>query len=124
MSDTAIVSVIDDDESVRVALDGLLRSHGYHVKTYPSAVDFLSSAGFENTACLLSDIQMPGMTGIQLCDELHGRGIEIPLIFITGLPAVPPLARPGFCGPVAVFPKPFDCGELMACIKSLTQGLV
>jgi FixJ family two-component response regulator len=124
MSDTAIVSVIDDDESVRVALDGLLRSHGYRVKTYPSAVDFLSSAGFENTACLLSDIQMPGMTGIQLCDELCARGIEIPLIFITGLPAVPPLARPGLCGPVAVFPKPFDCGELMACIESVMQRLV
>ncbi|MFW9265908.1 response regulator transcription factor [Pseudomonas sp. NR3] len=122
MSDTAIISIIDDDESVRVALDGLLRSHGYRVKTYPSALDFLSSAGYVNTACLLSDIQMPGMTGIQLCDELRARGIEIPLIFITGLPAVPPRTRSGGMSPVAVFPKPFDCGELIACIESVMGG--
>ncbi|WP_434603341.1 response regulator transcription factor [Pseudomonas sp. R1-7] len=123
MSDTAIISVIDDDESVRVALDGLLRSHGYRVRTYASAIDFLSSAGFENSACLLSDIQMPGMTGTQLSDELCLRGIEIPLIFITGLPAVPPRARPGGMGPVAVFPKPFNCAELIACIESVLGRL-
>jgi len=121
MSDSAIISVIDDDESVRVALDGLLRSHGYRVRTYASAVAFLSSAGFENTACVLSDIQMPGMTGIQLCDELYARGIDIPLVFITGLPVVPALAIPGGCGPVAVFPKPFRCGALVACIESILE---
>ncbi|MBC3362845.1 response regulator [Pseudomonas sp. SWRI154] len=119
MSDTAIVSVIDDDESVRVALDGLLRSHGYSVRTYASAIDFLSSAELENTACLLSDIQMPGMTGVQLLDELRARGVDIPLIFITGLPAVPPRARPGAGGSVAVFAKPFRCAELVACIESI-----
>jgi FixJ family two-component response regulator len=116
MSDTAIISVIDDDESVRVALDGLLRSHGYRVRTYASAVAFLSSAGFENTACVLSDIQ--------LCDELYARGIDIPLVFITGLPVVPALAIPGGCGPVAVFPKPFRCGELVACIESILERSV
>lgn len=119
MSDTAIVSVVDDDESVRVALKGLLRSHGYRVRTYASAIEFLSSAGFEDTACLLSDIQMPGMTGVQLSDELSLRGIDIPLIFITGLPAVPARAMPGVTSPLAVFPKPFDCAELIACIESV-----
>nr|BFE97323.1 hypothetical protein GCM10020185_78590 [Pseudomonas brassicacearum subsp. brassicacearum] len=87
MSHTAIISIIDDDESVRVALDGLLRSHGHHVKTYASAIDFLASPGSENTACLISDIQMPGMTGIQMYDELSARGIHIPVIFL--LPATP-----------------------------------
>ncbi|MCP1455957.1 MULTISPECIES: response regulator transcription factor [Pseudomonas] len=119
MSHTAIISIIDDDESVRVALDGLLRSHGHRVKTYASAIDFLASPGFENTACLISDIQMPGMTGLQMYDELSARGIHIPAIFITGHPSAPPRTRAYAVEPVAFFPKPFNCAELIACLESV-----
>ncbi|MDP9780238.1 response regulator transcription factor [Pseudomonas fluorescens] len=119
MSNTAIISIIDDDESVRIALDGLLRSHGYRVRTYPGALDFLSSCELENTTCLISDIQMPGMTGIQMCDRLSTLGIHIPIIFITGYPGVPPRVSAGTPQPVAFFPKPFDCAELIACIESV-----
>lgn len=119
MSSTAIISIIDDDESVRIALDGLLRSHGYRVKTYASALDFLSSCELENTACLISDIQMPGMTGIQMYDRLSTLGIHPPIIFITGYPGVPPRVSAGTPEPVAFFPKPFDCAELIACIESV-----
>ncbi|MCQ6256544.1 response regulator transcription factor [Pseudomonas sp. Q11] len=119
MSNTATISIIDDDESVRIALDGLLRSHGYRVRTYAGALDFLSSCELENTACLISDIQMPGMTGIQMYDRLSTLGIDIPIIFITGYPGVPPRVSAGVPEPVAFFPKPFDCAELIACIESV-----
>lgn len=119
MSNTAIISIIDDDESVRIALDGLLRSHGYQVKTYASALDFLSFGELESTACLISDIQMPGMTGIQMYDRLATLGILIPIIFITGYPGVPPRVSVAAPKPVAFFPKPFDCAELIACIESV-----
>lgn len=119
MSNTAIISIVDDDESVRIALDGLLRSHGYRVKTYAGALEFLSSPELENTACLISDIQMPGMTGIQMYDRLAFLGLYIPTIFITGYPGVPPRVSAVAPEPVAFFPKPFDCAELIACVESV-----
>lgn len=119
MSNTATISIIDDDESVRIALDGLLRSQGYRVKTYAGALDFLSSCELENTACLISDIQMPGMNGIQMYDRLSALGIHIPTIFITGYPGMSPRISAGAPEPVAFFPKPFDCAELIACIESV-----
>ncbi|NUT84070.1 response regulator transcription factor [Pseudomonas brassicacearum] len=122
MSNTAIISIIDDDESVRIALDGLLRAHGYRVRTYASAMDFLSSCELQNTACLISDIQMPGMTGIQMYDRLSTQGVHIPIIFITGYPGVPPRVSAATPEPVAFFPKPFDCAELIACIESVMAG--
>ncbi|MDO7900061.1 response regulator transcription factor [Pseudomonas citrulli] len=124
MPDTAIISVIDDDESVRVALDGLLRSHGYSVRTYANAQAFLASDPLDDTACLISDIQMPGMTGIQMYDLLCAQGVLIPIIFITGYQGPAPRVSTGSPAPVAFFPKPFHCGELIACIESvLGSGL-
>ncbi|AOE60835.1 response regulator [Pseudomonas corrugata] len=119
MSNTAIISVVDDDESVRIALDGLLRSSGYTVRTYANASDFLSSSGPEQTACLISDITMPGMSGIQMYNELAAQGIHIPVIFITGHLAPMPPVRAGAAEPVAFFPKPFRCAELIASIESV-----
>jgi len=121
MSNTAIISVVDDDESVRSALDGLLRSSGYTVQTYPSALDFLSSKGPEQTACLISDIRMPGMSGIQLCNELAARNLRIPVIIISGHPGPLPKVKAGVAEPIAHFPKPFGCAELIACIESVLK---
>ncbi|MCU0070036.1 response regulator [Pseudomonas koreensis] len=116
MSSTAVITIVDDDESVRTALDGLLRSSGYTVRTYASAEAFLASDGPDVASCLISDIQMPGMSGIQLHKILLETGTKIPTIFITGNPniALLPEAR---CLPV--FPKPFHCGELLKCIERL-----
>ncbi|MDB6442432.1 MULTISPECIES: response regulator transcription factor [Pseudomonas] len=124
MSNTAIISVVDDDESVRKALDGLLRSSGYTVHTYASALEFLSGGGPEQTDCLLSDIRMPGMSGIELCNELAARNIRIPVIIISGHPGPPPRVKPGVAEPVALFPKPFGCVELIACIESVLKHTV
>ena len=62
---------------------------------------------------------MPGMTGIQMYDRLSTLGIHVPIIFITGYPGVPPRVSAGVPEPVAFFPKPFDCAELIACIESV-----
>lgn len=119
MSNTAVISIVDDDESVRTALDGLLRSNGYTVHTYANAEQFLASAGPRITACLISDIQMPGWSGIRMYDALVEMGMYIPVIFITGNPGVPPRLSANALAPVAFFPKPFHCGELIACIEAI-----
>jgi FixJ family two-component response regulator len=119
MSCTSIVSVVDDDESVRTALDSLLRSHGYTVRVYANAEAFLSSTGPQDTGCLISDIQMPGLSGIQMYDELSARGIRVPVIFITGYQGAPPRVSANTPVPVAYFPKPFPCAALMACVEDI-----
>lgn len=119
MSSTAVISIVDDDESVRLALDSLLRSNGFTVNTYTSAEDFLSSTGPQHTSCLISDIQMPGLSGIQMYEALSLNGTHIPVIFITGLPGAPPPISDYAAEPVAFFPKPFPCGQLIACISAV-----
>lgn len=119
MSSTAIVSIVDDDESVRYALDSLLRSNGFTVNTYSSAEDFMASAGPQQTSCLISDIQMPGLSGIQMYETLSRNGTHIPVIFITGLPGTPPPISDYAAEPVAFFPKPFPCGQLIACVTDI-----
>jgi FixJ family two-component response regulator len=78
-----LVSVVDDDESVRESLPDLLRALGYSVRTFPSAEEFLASDCVGETRCLILDIAMPRMTGPDLQQELMIRGEEIPIIFIT-----------------------------------------
>lgn len=124
MSNTAIISVVDDDESVRKALDGLLRSIGYTVRTYASALDFLSGSGPEHTDCVISDIKMPGMSGIEMCNELAARNLHIPIIIISGHPGTPPRVKAGVTEPVAFFPKPFGCAELITCIESVLKRTI
>lgn len=119
MSRTAVISVVDDDESVRTALDSLLRSHGYTVRVFASAEAFLASSGPQETTCLISDIQMPGMSGIQMHDELSAKGMAIPILFITGYQGVPPKVSDQSPPPIAYFPKPFPCAELIACIEAV-----
>lgn len=119
MSKTAIISIIDDDECFRLALEGLLRSIGYQVRTYSSAGEFLSSSGPHETVCLIADIKMPGMNGVQLYNELFTQGIHIPTIFISGHPGIPPRVKSGAARPEAFFPKPFHCTELIVCIEAV-----
>lgn len=122
MSGTAIVSIVDDDESVRKSMDGLLRANGYTVRTYASAEAFLASTGPGRTRCLISDIQMPGLSGIQMYAALCAQGLLIPVIFITGnIDAFQQLQTLG-PPPIRVFAKPFDCGELIACIETMLAG--
>ena len=79
-----LLSVIDDDESVRESLPDLLREFGFDARAFSSAREFLSSVYLDATRCLILDVAMPGMTGLDLQQELKRRGQEIPIIFITG----------------------------------------
>jgi FixJ family two-component response regulator len=79
-----IVVVVDDDESVRESLPDLLKEFGFTVLTFSSAEEFLASGSVSRTRCLVLDVSMPGMTGLDLQKELRGRGDKIPIIFITG----------------------------------------
>jgi FixJ family two-component response regulator len=80
-----LVSVVDDDESVRESLPDLLRELGYSVRAFSSAEEFLASDCVAETGCLLLDIAMPGMSGLDLQQELTVRGQKIPIVFMTAL---------------------------------------
>lgn len=86
---------------------------------YVSAEAFLSSTGPGKTRCLISDNQMPGLCGIQMYAVLSAMGLRIPVIFISGDPNAPPHITAGGQPNVRLFPKPFHCGELIACIEAL-----
>jgi len=79
-----LLSVVDDDESVRESLPDLLRELGFAAQAFSSAQEFLSSDYLDQTQCLILDVAMPGMTGLDLQEELNRRGMKIPIIFITG----------------------------------------
>jgi len=81
----SLVSVVDDDESVRESLPDLLREFGFSVRAFSSSEDFLASDCVDQTKCLILDVGMPGMTGPELQHELKQRGQKIPIIFITAL---------------------------------------
>src|SRR5271157_5737415 len=83
MANVPLISVVDDDESVRESLDGLIRSVGFAVRVFPSAEEFLNSNHLCDTDCLLLDVRMPGMNGIELHRRLVANHCEIPVIFIT-----------------------------------------
>jgi len=117
MRNDAIISVVDNDESVRMALDSLLRSSGYNVRTFAGALEFLLSDGPRITSCLISDIQMPDMDGIQMYERLAALGIHIPVIFITGNPNAQRPPNETAMQPLAYFPKPFSSERLIFFIE-------
>ncbi|MHA6138821.1 response regulator transcription factor [Pseudomonas mohnii] len=118
MRNKEIIAVVDNDESVRMSLDSLLRSSGYSVHTYASAHEFLFSDGPEAASCLISDIQMPVMDGIKMYEVLSALGFHIPVIFITGNPDAQRPISAGAMKPIAFFPKPFSTEKLLECIET------
>jgi len=83
MPQVPFISVVDDDDSVRESLQALIRSVGFRVKVFPSAEEFLRSEHLLNTDCLILDVRMPGMSGLELQGELKSRHVEVPIIFMT-----------------------------------------
>jgi FixJ family two-component response regulator len=113
-----IIAIVDDDDSVRSALESLLRSGGYKTRIYGSALEFLDANVSADTDCMVSDIQMPGMSGVEMFEQLVATGFHIPTIFITAYPgAAPPL---GAHAPelIACLPKPCDPDRLLNCIEA------
>jgi len=83
MTQTPLISVVDDDDSVRESLQALIRSVGFKVNIFPSAEAFLHSEHLHNTDCLILDVRMPGMNGLELQGELRARRLQVPIIFMT-----------------------------------------
>lgn len=114
--------VVDDDESVRESLPDLLREFGFAARAFSSAKEFLSSGCVDETSCLLLDIAMPGMSGVELQQELKRRGQEIPIIFITGQRDDMVRARVLKQGAAGFLIKPFSDSDLLAAIKTALQA--
>ena len=111
------ISVIDDDESMRLALAGLVRMLGFDVETYGSAEDFLQSGISKATSCIITDIHMPGMSGIGLKRLLDAQQHSTPVIMITGRSETHLHEEAQQCGAVCLLKKPFDEETLLACLK-------
>ena len=115
---TTLISVVDDDESMREAIRGLMRSLGYKAQAFRSAEEFLTSRQVPHTSCLIADVQMPGMTGLELHRHLVAAGRPIPTILITAYPDDSARERALGDGVVCYLSKPFDENDLLACIHS------
>ncbi len=120
MSKLPVSSIIDDDGSVRKATDRLVRSLGFIAYTFASADEFLKSPYVTHTSCLIVDVRMPSMTGLQLQSILLGKGLKTPMIFITAFPEESERASALEAGAVDFLSKPFD-GKTM--IRSLAAAL-
>jgi FixJ family two-component response regulator len=106
------ISVIDDDASVRTAVSRLVRSLGYVANTFASAEEFLNSAQLDRTTCLIADVQMPHMSGLELQDLLRRQARQLPIIFITAFPEPNIKARAMNGGGIGFLAKPID-GDLL-----------
>ena len=102
-----VVYVVDDDPSVRKALERLLRSAGHDAKTFASALEFLDFGHPDAPGCLVLDIKMPKLSGLELQDRLADKGISFPIIFITGHGTVPASVRAFKAGAMDFLQKPF-----------------
>ena len=118
LRDVTVISIIDDDESIRNGTLRLVRSLGFIGHAFPSAQAFLVSGQLIETSCLISDIHMPEMSGIQLHDALRAHGYDIPIIFITAFPDEKIRAQALAQGAVCFLDKPFEGEVLARCINS------
>lgn len=118
---TPLISVVDDDASVRAATENLLKSRGYIVQTFASAEDFLRSPRLNETSCVISDLQMPVMSGLDLLAEMRARGHGVPFIFITAFPNDRVRASALDAGAIGFLAKPFAGHTLIECLDAALQ---
>jgi FixJ family two-component response regulator len=111
-----MISIVDDDASVREATKELVRSLGYSAAAFASAEDFLQSGQLSETACLISDVQMPGLSGIDLQRRLLDGGHNLPIIFITAFPDERARARALGAGAIGFLTKPYREESLIECL--------
>ena len=114
-----LVSIVDDDPSVRRALERLLEAAGYAVETFASAEEFLGSTSSDPIACLILDVHLKGMNGLDLQERLVARGNAIPVIFITAHDDVPTREGIGRSGAAAFLAKPFGRQALIGTIRGV-----
>jgi FixJ family two-component response regulator len=114
----ALIAIVDDDESVREATKALMRSTGLAAEAFSSAEEFLRSPQLERTACLVADVNMPGMSGLDLHRQISALSRSIPTILITAYPSESVRARALSAGVIAYLAKPFSEGDLLKHVRS------
>ena len=124
MLNNSLISIVDDDEAVREATKGFVRAVGFLADTFGSAEDFLKFDRLHSTACLITDVQMPHMSGLELHRRLVASGVSIPTILITAYPDDSTRERALKAGVIGYLSKPFKMDDLLDCINAaLDRGL-
>jgi FixJ family two-component response regulator len=121
LSKAPLIAIVEDDEFFRASMRRLTRSLGYTVEAFPTAADFLAYRRLDETACLIADIQMPGMTGVELHARLIEAGQKIPTILVTAYPDEAARARALKDGIVCYLLKPFDDNDLTNCVRKAVE---
>jgi FixJ family two-component response regulator len=116
-----VISIIDDDESIRVGLNYLVKSLGYLAYTFASAEAFLQSGQLPGSWCVIADVRMPTMSGIQLQSHLRSQGNQIPFIFITAVPEESIRKQALSEGAICFLTKPFDESLLINCLDTAVE---
>jgi FixJ family two-component response regulator len=119
---TPLISVVDDDPSVRAATENLLKSRGYVVQIFASAEALLRSPRLNEISCVITDVQMAAMSGLELLAEMRTRGYQAPFIFITAFPNERVRASALDAGAIGFLAKPFGVQELLKCLDSALQA--
>ena len=122
MVDRTLISIVDDDEPYRESTRKLVALLGYTVRTFSSAADFLGSSLLSETACLIADIHMPGMTGVELHGQLIKLGYTIPTILVTAYPDEAVRKQALKDGVFCYLSKPVDDRELESCLRTVLKG--
>jgi FixJ family two-component response regulator len=122
LSNPPVISIVDDDGSVRAATCNLVRSLGYVVHAFASAEEFLGSPYLNDTSCVIADVQMPAMNGFDLQTHLLAKGYRLPFIFITAFSVDSARARAGKAGATGFLAKPFAGEALIDCLHTALRG--
>jgi FixJ family two-component response regulator len=117
-----LVAIVDDDDSMRSALDGLLKAVGFPARAFASAEEFLKSGDQHQTSCLIADIRMPGMSGLELQAQLNAERCRIPIIFITAHGDAKMRMQALRAGAVEFLSKPFDEEVLLESVRAALES--
>ena len=116
------IAIVDDDEALCEAMECFVQSLGYNVSTFGSAEEFLNSEPISRTSCLVTDLHMPGLSGLDLQDRLIAQGHRVPIIFLTGYPDENVRARAMKAGAVAFLSKPCNGDHLLGCLEKTLKA--
>ena len=121
-SKTKLVAIVDDDDSVRIALEGLLQSVGLPARVFESAEEFIKSGQKGQTGCLITDIRMPGMSGLELQAKLNAEHCRIPIVFITAHGDAKMRMQALRAGAVEFLAKPFNDETLLESVRTALES--
>jgi len=117
--DAPLIAIVDDDESFREAIERFLGTFAFRVRSFASGEEFLRSSELRFVACLLLDVAMPGMSGLELKQQLRARGLRIPTVFVTAHASAEVRQHLEAAGAIAILPKPVDQQMLLRLVQSV-----